>query len=119
MRDPDGLAVSSRNAYLSAPERADGAGAVPAPSRPGRAGPGSGPEAVLAAARAVLDEAAAADPPLVPDYLALVDAGDVRAGRSRLPGTALLLVAARVGRTRLIDNATVGLWATVEEQPCC
>ena len=55
-RDPDGLAASSRNRYLSAARAqggADAAGALEA----GRARAGDGPQAVLAAARAVLDPA--------------------------------------------------------------
>jgi pantoate--beta-alanine ligase len=64
---------------------------------------------VLAAAAAVLDMAAAADPTLVLDYLALVDPVTFIAARDGHDGPALLLVAARVGTTRLIDNAQVVL----------
>ena len=77
-RDPDGLAASSRNRYLSAPERTV-ALTLPAALEAGRARAGDGPQAVLAAARAVLDPA-----PLTADYLALVDAQTFEPGRSRL-----------------------------------
>jgi pantoate--beta-alanine ligase len=108
VRDADGLATSSRNAYLSERDRATAlalAGAL-------RAGVGarrSGPEAVLSAAQAVIDEAARAGPPLVPDYLALVDPEDFTPVKSGYAGDALLLVAARVGATRLIDNMPLAL----------
>jgi pantoate--beta-alanine ligase len=102
-RDPDGLAASSRNRYLSAPERTV-ALTLPAALEAGRARAGDSPQAVLAAARAVLDPA-----PLTVDYLALVDAQTFEpAAGPGYTGTALLLVAARVGGTRLIDNVIVG-----------
>ena len=101
VREPDGLALSSRNRYLSAPERrtalslsralAEGA------THPTAAG-------IRAAARAVLDEAAAAEPPLVLDYLALVEPGNFHEVPDDYTGNAVLALAARVGATRLIDN---------------
>jgi pantoate--beta-alanine ligase len=108
VRDPDGLAVSSRNVYLSPGERSTAL----ALSRALRAGAGeaaTGAGAVLAAARTVLAKAADAQPPLVLDYLALVDPVTFTAAGDRHEGPALLLVAARVGATRLIDNAQVML----------
>ncbi|MFE4670407.1 pantoate--beta-alanine ligase [Streptomyces sp. NPDC056716] len=63
-----------------------------------------GPDAVRAAARLVLDEAARLKPPLELDYLALLDpAGFTEIGND-FTGEAVLAVAARVGATRLIDN---------------
>ena len=67
------------------------------------AAPG-GPAAVRAAARQVLDEAMRYDPPLEPDYLALVDPSDFTEVGDDFTGEAVLAVAARVGATRLIDN---------------
>jgi pantoate--beta-alanine ligase len=102
VREPDGLALSSRNVYLSAGDRR----AALALSRALRAGSdaagSSGAGAVLAAGHAVLD----AEPGISLDYLALTDPDLGPAPRS---GAARLLVAARVGNTRLIDNIPVRL----------
>jgi pantoate--beta-alanine ligase len=57
----------------------------------------------------VLDAAAAADPPLVLDYLELADPATFAAVGDGYGGPALLLVAATVGTTRLIDNAQLTL----------
>jgi pantoate--beta-alanine ligase len=108
VRGPDGLAVSSRNAYLSAAERR-AALALPAALRAGREAQEAGPEAVLKAAGAVLDEAATVEPPLVTDYLALVDPGTFAPVPAGYAGEALLLAAARSGSTRLIDNVPLVL----------
>ncbi|MBV9794953.1 MAG: pantoate--beta-alanine ligase [Actinobacteria bacterium] len=107
-RDPDGLAASSRNRYLSGAERAV-ALTLPTALQAGLAEAKEGPLAVLAAARALLDPA-----PLVLDYLALVDAQTFAPAGAAFTGTALLLVAARVGSTRLIDNVIVGFGDSVE-----
>jgi pantoate--beta-alanine ligase len=108
VRDPDGLAVSSRNAYLSAAERST-AVALSRALAAGAAAPAGGPEAVLAAAQTVLDDARSADPPLELDYLALVDPFSFTPAGAGYRGPALLLVAARSGTTRLIDNTQVTL----------
>ncbi len=104
VRDPDGLAISSRNRFLSAEERRS-ALALPAALRAGRAASSAGPAAVLKAAQQVLD----AGPGLRPDYLALVDPATFEPAGEGFAGTALLLTAAKVGATRLIDNTPLTL----------
>ena len=111
VRDPDGLAVASRNAYLSAAERATALALYRALTA-GQQAAGSGPEAVLAAAQRVLDQAPRAGPPLVPDYLALVEPDTFTPVKPGFAGDALLLVAGRVGTTRLIDNTPLTLGRT-------
>jgi pantoate--beta-alanine ligase len=96
VREPDGLALSSRNRYLSPEERA-AALALSAALRAGAAAGPDGASAVLAAARAELPD---------PDYIALT-APDLGPPPAR--GAARLLVAARIGTTRLIDNGPVEL----------
>jgi len=103
VRDPDGLAISSRNGYLSAAERG-AALALPGALRAGREAQEAGPEAVLKAAGAILDDVATAEPPLLTDYLALVDPDTFAPVAAGYAGEALLLAAARSGPTRLIDN---------------
>ncbi len=98
-REPDGLARSSRNVYLTPVQRTD-ALALSRALAAGVAASGAGAPAVLAAAGAVL---AAADGVAV-DYLELASPEDLGPVRS---GPALLLVAARVGTTRLIDNISL------------
>ena len=97
VREPDGLALSSRNAYLSAAERRT-ALALSAALRAGKQRAADGSGAVLAAASELL---AAADG-LRLDYLELVhpETLDPVTGA----GPARLMVAAWVGTTRLIDN---------------
>ena len=102
-RDPDGLAISSRNRYLSPSERGT-ALALSRALRAGVAAAGEGPVAVLAAAQAELSAASEAEPPLATDYLALADPETFTAIATDHAGPALLLVAATVGKTRLIDN---------------
>jgi pantoate--beta-alanine ligase len=102
VREPDGLALSSRNVYLSADERRR-ATALSRALFAGRDASGGGALAVVAAARAVLD----AEPGVAVDYLELRGAQDL--GPAPEHGEARLLVAARVGTTRLIDNVGVAL----------
>jgi pantoate--beta-alanine ligase len=108
VREPDGLALSSRNRYLSAPERQT-ALALSQALRRGAELAAEGPAAVLGAARAVLDAAATADPPLRVDYLALVDPATFAEVDGAHAGPAVLAVAGRVGTTHLIDNIAVRL----------
>ena len=109
VREPDGLAASSRNGYLSPAERLTALALSKALCAGAAAGP-DGQESVLAAARAELAAAAEADPPLLTDYLELVDPATFAAVDAGHSGPAHLLVAGTVGKTRLIDNAllTVG-----------
>ena len=102
VRDPDGLALSSRNGYLG-PAAREVALSWSRSLRAGVAAAGGGPTAVRRAARAVLD----AQPGLSVDYLALVDPATLAEIPADFRGEALLAVAARVGPTRLIDNMTV------------
>jgi pantoate--beta-alanine ligase len=105
-RDPDGLASSSRNSYLSAPERSSALALYRALTAAQAAGPG-GADGVLAAAREVLDEAAAASPRVELDYLVLAEPAGLTEVGAAYTGPAVLLIAARVGTTRLIDNAEI------------
>jgi pantoate--beta-alanine ligase len=103
VREPDGLARSSRNALLSPVERARAA-ALSRALAAGAARAADGPEAVRRAAADVLERA----PGVAVDYLALTDPelGELPPGYA---GPALLLLAARVGATRLIDNMQLEL----------
>ncbi len=104
VREPDGLALSTRNAYLDAEARA-AAVALSAALTAGLQAAVHGPDVVLAAASEVL----AAQPAVAVDYLAL---RDPRLGPAPRQGVARLLLAARVGTTRLIDNVGLHLGAT-------
>ena len=104
VRDPDGLALSSRNTYLTDDDRR----AALSLSRAlfaGVAEEAVGADAVRRAAHAVLD----AEPSIALDYLALVDPATLAEVPDDAAGPALLAVAARVGTTRLIDNVPISL----------
>jgi pantoate--beta-alanine ligase len=110
VRAADGLALSSRNRYLSEAERV----LAPVLHQALAAGAAAAPAAVIAAAQEVLDEAArSAAPDASPrvDYLALVEARSYRPvpedSDLDFHGDAVLAIAARVGTTRLIDNVIV------------
>jgi len=108
VRDSDGLATSSRNAYLSAADRA-AALAIPAALAAGRDAADSGPGPALAAARRVLDRGAADGRELAVDYLSLAHPETFAPVTEGYAGPAVLAIAARAGSTRLIDNVPLTL----------
>ncbi|HET6652787.1 MAG TPA: pantoate--beta-alanine ligase [Nocardioides sp.] len=96
VREADGLALSSRNAYLD-PEARVAAHALSTSLRAAVEDAALGRTRALAAARAVLKECAG----VLVDYLEITDPD---LGEAPTSGEARVLVAARVGTTRLIDN---------------
>jgi pantoate--beta-alanine ligase len=104
VREPDGLAMSSRNAYLTDEERERALGlsrALAAADREVAAGRRDA-RTVLAAASDELEAHG-----IEPEYLELRSADDLSPA-DRVNGRTLLAVAARVGRARLIDNVILG-----------
>ena len=99
VREADGLAMSSRNMYLTECDREIALCLVRA-LRAGARPPSFGPSAVRRAARGVLVE----EPLALVDYLVLVHPQTLADVPEWYRGEALLAVAARVGTTRLIDN---------------
>lgn len=102
VREEDGLALSSRNQYLSADDRVAAVTLSQALAAGAQAADG-GVEAALAAARTRIE----ADPAVKLDYLVIVDQPSFREAAPGQHGPALMLVAARVGTTRLIDNRRI------------
>ena len=99
VRDEDAVALSSRNAYLTEDERQS---AQAIPGALGAAKTARTPESAVQAARDVLTS----EPSLALDYVALVDSTTFEEVSSdTFAGDAQLLIAVRVGGTRLIDNA--------------
>jgi pantoate--beta-alanine ligase len=100
IREPDGLAMSSRNIYLDAEarERATGLHRALTAAEQAVARGETEAHAVLGAARSVLAASG-----IEPEYLELRSPDDLREV-DRVDGPALLAVAAYVGRARLIDN---------------
>ncbi|HEY9392978.1 MAG TPA: pantoate--beta-alanine ligase [Nocardioides sp.] len=112
-REPDGLALSSRNRYLS-PEQREEATTLSRALYAAQREADHGVEAALQAARAELRRAKGVDL----DYLVVTDPAlaplpDNPAPANPEPGTeARILVAARVGTTRLIDNMSLTIGAS-------
>jgi pantoate--beta-alanine ligase len=104
MREPDGLAMSSRNAYLTAQERT-AAAALPAAMRAAIARIESGEPA--AAPLADLTKSLLAASFASVDYAELRDAESLTPLPGAGPRPARLIAAARIGKARLIDNMPV------------
>ena len=105
VREKDGLALSSRNLYLGPDERR----AAPVLHRAleaARAAFDSG-ERDASRLRAILTETLAGEPLVREDYVSVADASTL-AELERIEGAALVSLAARVGKTRLIDNVVLG-----------
>jgi pantoate--beta-alanine ligase len=99
LREEDGLAMSSRNLYLSPEERERALGLSQALKSLGVVGAGHpAAEPLLDQMRAVLERYG-----LVPDYVAIVDADTLEPVSHVKPGN-VALIAAFCGKTRLIDN---------------
>jgi pantoate--beta-alanine ligase len=105
VRESDGLAMSSRNRYLDPAER-ELAGLLSAALLAGMHAASGGADAALQAAHAVLSEIPAIDV----DYLQARDP-ELRPAPAHGPGR--LLVAARLGATRLLDNVAIEINSTV------
>ena len=103
VREADGLAMSSRNRYLDEVDR-EQAGALSAALLAGMYAASHGAAEALDAARAVLVEV----PALEVDYL---EVRDPWLGPAPAEGPARMLVAARLGRTRLLDNIAIDVGA--------
>jgi pantoate--beta-alanine ligase len=105
VRESDGLAMSSRNRYLE-PAQRELAATLSSALLAGRHAAPAGADAALAAARAVLSQVPAIDL----DYLQVRDP-DLGPAPAKGPGR--LLVAARLGTTRLLDNIAIEIGTTV------
>lgn len=102
VREPDGLAMSSRNVYLSAAERRQALvlrRALQAVEQAYEKG-----ERPLAALRNVAEKTFAEVPQVIIDYIAIVDPDTLEPRGGSATGGELVAVAAKVGSTRLIDN---------------
>lgn len=102
VREVSGLAMSSRNRYLSEQERIQ-AGSISKALREASRHAESGPVGALAAA----EDALAQESAIRLDYLALVDKSTFEPVPDDFVGSALMLIAARVGNTRLLDNQEI------------
>ncbi|HYL29870.1 MAG TPA: pantoate--beta-alanine ligase [Gemmatimonadales bacterium] len=105
VRDPDGLALSSRNVYLSPAERADALSL----SRGLRSAEAAwrGGERSAAALEGVVRASLGAAPGVGAEYIAVVEPERLRPVERAAAGT-IIAIAARVGGTRLIDNVILG-----------
>jgi pantoate--beta-alanine ligase len=106
VREPDGLAMSSRNAYLSAEQRA--AALVLSRALETAAGAVIAGERNAHAVVAIIDELVRTEPLVALEYAEARDAHTLEPVAT-LEGDVLVALAARVGRTRLIDNVTLSV----------
>ncbi len=104
VRQDDGLALSSRNAYLSETEREIALTLSRALFAARQAAEGG---ANALEARTAAHDIFAVQPGIEVDYCVVVDPDTIKDADVRFVGEALVLVAARVGRTRLIDNMRI------------
>jgi pantoate--beta-alanine ligase len=104
VREPDGLAMSSRNAYLNPDERRAATVLFRALDGARRSMERGERDALRLVA--VMREVMRAEPLAQPDYVELVDAETLEPV-TRLRGTSLALLAARIGMVRLIDNLLI------------
>jgi pantoate--beta-alanine ligase len=105
VREPDGLALSSRNLYLSAAERSQ-ALTLSRAVRPAEALVAGG-ERCASGLIEVAQKTFAAEPAIRVDYIELVNWATLEPVETAAPGN-LFAVAAWVGATRLIDNTILG-----------
>jgi pantoate--beta-alanine ligase len=105
VREPDGLAISSRNVHLSPAERAT-APVVHRALDAARARWAAG-ERSADALRTTMTETLATEPMARPEYVSVADAASLQE-LDRVDGPALLSMAVRFGATRLIDNEPIG-----------
>jgi pantoate--beta-alanine ligase len=105
VREPDGLALSSRNVHLSPVERA-GAPVLRRALLAARSRWEAG-ERSADALRDAMWETLTAEPLAAPEYVSVAD-GTTLAELDRVEGPALLSLAVRFGTTRLIDNEPLG-----------
>ncbi|HEX9998419.1 MAG TPA: pantoate--beta-alanine ligase [Abditibacterium sp.] len=102
LREEDGLALSSRNAYLSPDERR-AATAINRALKAGIEAARSG-QTDVAALGVVMSEILGAEPLIKPQYLSIVDSETLQPLQQLDGRPARILVAAHVGNVRLIDN---------------
>jgi pantoate--beta-alanine ligase len=102
VREPDGLAMSSRNAYLGAEDRQRATALSRALEAAERGAREDGLDSGLEAARRELAAAA-----IEPEYLEARDAETLEPAHALEDRPVLVLVAARVGAARLIDNVLI------------
>lgn len=105
VREPDGLALSSRNVHLSEEDRAAAPALFRALDRARRLHDGG--ERDAEALRRAMLATLASEPRVETDYVSVAHPVTLRE-LDRVDAGALLSMAARVGRTRLIDNVVVG-----------